>query len=123
MLEYVISKAREISLDHGRERVYSCIVTKRGKIVGESANLYDRSHPLQKKYSVKAGLGEERICLHSEVASIIKAAKKNPKDCKIYVARVGKGGRVLNAWPCPSCRLAISLSGFITSVEATVEIK
>lgn len=124
MLEYCISKAREIPVSHGRERVYACIVNKRGKIIGESSNLYDRSHPLQKHYSIKAGMSEERICLHAEVSSIIRAAKKNPdKGCKIYVARVGKKGRVLNAYPCLSCRLSISESGFISSIESTVEIK
>ncbi len=119
-IEYCIQKAREIPYTKGRTRVYSCVVTKRGKIVGEGENLYDKSHRLQKHYSVKAGFDPERCYLHSELRSILKAVKTNPKDCKLYVARIDSRGNRLPAYPCPSCQLAIRDAGFITSIEVTV---
>lgn len=120
MIEYCLQKARNLPLEKGKQRVYSCVVNKRGHIIGESANLYHKSHPLQKEYSVKAGLAEERCFLHSEVASIIKSAKKNQLNCTLFVARVGKGGKALDAVPCPSCRIAVKECGFITSVQYSV---
>lgn len=119
-LDYCLHKARQIPLIKGKQRVYSCITNKKGIIIGESANLYEKSHPLQRKYSMKAGMSEERCYLHSEVASIIKAAKRNPLNCTLYVARIGKGGNALDSVPCPSCRIAIKECGFISSVQYCV---
>lgn len=100
--------------------MYSLIVSKRGKILSESQNLYEKSHTLQKHYSVKAGFDPGRCYLHSELSAIIKAAKMNPKDCTLYVARIGSKGQKMDAWPCPSCRLAIAEAKFITSVQVTI---
>lgn len=119
-IQLCTDKARSIPYTKGRARVYSLIVSKRGKILSESQNLYEKSHTLQKHYSVKAGFDPERCYLHSELASIIKAAKMNPKDCTLYVARVGSKGQKMDAWPCPSCRLAIAETAFITSVQVTI---
>lgn len=119
-LEYCLQEARKIPLTKGKQRVYSCITDKRGRLIAESQNLYEKSHPLQRKYSVKAGMSEERCYLHSEVASIIKAAKRNPLNCTLYVARIGKSGRALDSIPCPSCRIAIKECGFISSVQYCV---
>lgn len=120
MLDYCISKARETEKESGKQRVYACITNSYGICIAESKNLYSKSHPLQKKYSVEAGFSEERCYLHAELACIIKAAKKNPSKCTLYVARIGKSGKPLDALPCPSCRLAIKSAGFITSIQYTV---
>lgn len=119
-VQYVLEKARQLPFEKNRERVYSCVVTKRGKIIAEAANEYSRSHPKQKHYSLRAGMSEHRCFLHSEILCIIRAAKVNPKNCKLIVGRVGATGKPLDSYPCQSCRIAIRECGFIDSVEASV---
>lgn len=119
-LQYCLEKARQIPYVKGQARVFTTIRNRKGKIVAESMNLYYKSHPLQSKYSVKAGFDELRCNLHSELRAIILAAKRNPKDCRISVARIGAKGNPLPALPCPSCALAIQDCGFISSIECTL---
>lgn len=120
-LSYCLKKCRTIPYEKGRQRVYSCVVDKKGVVIGEGPNKYDKSHPKQREYSIKAGLSEERCYLHSEVYSLLQAAKRNPGRCKLIVVRIGRNGRCLNAFPCQSCMIAIQESGFIESIEASVE--
>lgn len=120
-LAYAIQKASEIPYIRGYQRVYSCVVNSKGVIIGEGPNQYRKSHPKQREYSIKAGMSEERCYLHSEVYSIIQAAKRNPRRCKLIVARVGASGRALDGAPCQSCRIAIRESGFIEEICYSVE--
>lgn len=119
-LQYALTKCRSIPYEKGKARVFATIRDKKGRLVVESQNLYTKSHPLQSKYSVKAGYDELRCNLHAELRAIIFAAKKNPKDCSMQVARISGKGEALPAFPCPSCSLAIKDCGFITSIECTV---
>lgn len=120
-IEYCLSRARQIPYVRGYQRIYSAVVSDKGVILGEGANQYQKSHPKQKEYSLKAGLDPARCYLHSEVYSILQAAKKNPKRCKLIVARVGSNGRALDAEPCISCKIAIREAGFIEEVNYSVE--
>lgn len=118
MLDYVLSKARELPSIKGRQRVYSAIYDKRGRLVSESACSYEKTHPMQKRLSLNEGFDAERCYLHSEVAAIIKS---RGRGYKIVVARVGRKGRVLDAKPCPSCMRAIREASWIKSIEYTLE--
>lgn len=120
ILQKAIDGARNIPYVKGQARVFSLITDRKGKIIAQSANLYEKSHPLQSSYSKRTGFNELRCNLHSELRAIILAAKKNPKDCTITVARVGATGQTLPAYPCPSCRLAIKEAGFIKAIQHTV---
>lgn len=116
-LEWCRVKATEIPYVKGHERIYSCVVTKKGKLLSHSPNYYTKSHPLQRKYSLKNGFSEHRCYLHSELASVVSAAKFNVKQCKIYVVRVNRCGIILDSQPCKSCMSFIKDSGFISSIE------
>lgn len=120
-LDYCLRKASEIPYQRGYQRVYSCVVDRKGNVLGEGPNFYGRSHPKQKEYSLKAGLDPWRCYLHSEVYSLLQAAKRNPKHCKLIVARVGSNGRALDAKPCASCSIAIREAGFIKEISYSVE--
>lgn len=116
MLDYAIEKAKQIPKEHGKQRIYAVIVDRKGRIVSESAPRYEKSHPKQKHYAVKAGCSEHKMFLHAEMRAIILAKGKGHK---LYVARVDYRGASLPAFPCPICKLAIRDSG-IKSVEVTV---
>lgn len=104
MLDYCISRANEIPYKRGEQRVYSVITNAKGKVLSESPCMYRKSHPKQKEYSLKAGFDGERCMMHAELRSIVLS---RGKGCKIYIARVAADGRPLDAYPCPSCKLAI----------------
>lgn len=116
-LDFCRKRASEIPYIQSRERVYSCILNHKGRLIAHGANEYSRSHPTQKAYSVKAGMSEGRIFLHSECRCIIQAAKHNPKGCKLITTRVNRQGKILDSYPCISCMMQIKDSGFITSIE------
>lgn len=118
MIEYVLSKAREIPYVKGEQRIFSAIFDKRNRLVAESPCLYRKSHPRQKDLSVRTGFEEGRCNLHSEVNALIKS---RGRGCKIVIARVGANGRPLDAHPCPSCSLAIKEATWIKSVEYSLE--
>lgn len=111
-IEYCLKKAGEITYEKGKERIYSCIVDKRGKIIAESANSYVQSHPTQAHYAKKVGR-PNAIYLHSEMATLLKA---RGKGVKLYVARVNRRGDSLLAAPCEICNLALKQSKHIKEV-------
>lgn len=82
---------------------------KRGRPISTGISQYTRSHPLQKYFSVKAGLSDERIYLHAEVAAIIQAGKRNIDS--VFVQRFHNNGDMANAHPCPSCCEALKAFG------------
>lgn len=120
ILQKAIDGARSIPYTKGQARVFSIITDRKGKILAQGSNLYSKSHPLQSIYSKRTGFDELRCNLHAELRVIIQAAKVNPKDCTITVARVGAKNETLPAYPCPSCRLAIKEAGFIREIHHTI---
>lgn len=89
--------------------IVSTAFDKRGRILGTGVNLYRKSHTLQKYFSVKAGLSDERIYLHSELAAILDAGKKNIDS--VFVQRFHTDGTMANARPCASCCEALKAFG------------
>lgn len=109
--------ALEIPYQRGKQRIASVVVDKRGAVLSYGTNSYHRSNPLQKRCSVLAEGNPEKCFLHAEVAAIVKC-KRLDKAWKIYVARIDKQGNFQYSAPCPSCSLAIKMSG-IKKVEFT----
>lgn len=89
--------------------IISTAFDKRGRPIGSGVNQYNRSHPLQKYFSIKAGMSDERIYLHAEVACILQAGKKSIDS--VFVQRFHNNGEMANAHPCPSCIEALKAYG------------
>jgi deoxycytidylate deaminase len=89
------------------------IVDKRGKIVAEAANDYQKTHPIMAKASKKLGMTKE-YC-HSEMLALVRA---KGKGVKMYISRVDSKGNPCYSAPCPVCAALIAESQ-IKSVEYT----
>lgn len=120
-IEWVRQQAEKIPYVKGKDRVFSCVVNKKGKLLSAYPNSFVKTHPLQRKYSVKNGFSAARCYGHSELLSIVSAAKFNQKNCKIIVVRISRTGRILDSWPCPSCMSLIKDVGFISIIECGIE--
>lgn len=88
--------------------IKSTTFDKKGRIIASAFNDYRKSNPWQKQLSVDSGMSEHRICLHSEVACILKSKSKQIHT--ILIERYDEKGRPKIAFPCPSCQLAIKLT-------------
>lgn len=84
-------------------------LNKRGRVISCATNNYKKSNPRQKKLSILAGMSEQRIYLHSEVACLIKARGADVHTLKIE--RYDVNGNPKLAWACPSCQLFIKEYG------------
>jgi len=89
--------------------ITAIIYDRRGKVLSIGKNSYVKTHPLQAKYALKAGLPEKQY-LHAEISAIVKC-RDLTKAHRIEVIRVGRDGSLLLAKPCPVCQSAIEASG------------
>lgn len=87
-----------------QHRVYCVALNRRGHKIAESSNSYIKTHPYQARITRKEG----KVYLHAEVSTLLRA---RGQSATLYVARVGRSGRVLPSCPCDSCRVAIKDSG------------
>lgn len=94
---------------------------KKGRVIATAFNDYFKSNPWQKTLSVKSGLSEHRICLHSEVSCILKSRTKTIHT--ILIERYDVHGNPKVAFPCPSCQLAIKLTKIKKVIFTTEEGK
>ena len=78
---------------------------KRGRCISKATNSYQKSNPTQKHFSILAGMSDQRIYLHSEIACLIKVRGAPVHTLKIE--RYDLDGKPKLAWPCPSCQLFI----------------
>lgn len=99
-----------------RYHITATVYDKKGRMLSVGVNDYLKSHPEQKRYADKVGLGS-KIFLHSEIAALIKVRHGTPH--KIKIERYGKLGQPLNAAPCPICTHAIKEAG-ISFIEYTI---
>lgn len=110
--------AKAIPYEKGKKRVAAVITGKRGNVVSIGINDYTKSHPEQKRLSLKAGLDEQRCYIHAELSAILRLPKSKEKQWyKLSVARIDSKGHAQLAMPCPSCMLAIKEAGYIKAVE------
>lgn len=89
---------------------------KKGNILSKARNMYNKTHPLMKYFSEKAG-EPERISLHAEVYALIKAKKEVHS---ILVERYMQDGSPALGAPCACCREAIKAFG-VKKVRYTTE--
>lgn len=120
-IEYALYKVRQLPVaksPSGKtlQRIYALCLDKKGRLLSESPNQYEKSHPYQYQCSCIVG-NEEAIYLHAEISAIIKCKDRTKID-KLVVVRVGNTGKPLLAKPCPICQIAIKDCG-IVSVEYT----
>jgi len=73
-------------------------------IISIGENSYQKTHPMQSRFSLKAGGGRNREYLHAEIASLVKNRNK-PES--IIVIRLTSTGLVRMARPCNICTLAL----------------
>lgn len=104
-----------------RVSIESTAYTKRGMKICDAVNSYEKSHPQQKQMSIKSGMSDERVYLHSEILCLIRATRLGKKIDTLKVERYGKNGRTLTAFPCPSCQFAIKEAGVKKVIFTTEE--
>lgn len=97
-------------------KIKATIFDRRGKVLSIGYNSYEKTSPIQAKYSKLANL-PGRVYLHAEISAIIKA--KHGIPYKILVERYDKNGNPKDAAPCKICMLAIKESG-IERIEFTI---
>jgi len=103
-------------MSNRRHVVKATVYDKRGRILSEAYNSYDKTSPIQAKYGQRVNQ-PDRIYLHAELRAIIRV--KNGSPYKIKVVRYDKNNCPKLAKPCPICELAIKEAG-IKFVEYTV---
>lgn len=89
---------------------------RKGRVIASGINEYNRSHPLQKYFSIKAGQSEQKCWKHAELSAILNSKGKDIHS--IFVQRFAADGSFALAKPCPSCQEAIKAFG-IKSVSYT----
>lgn len=82
---------------------------KKQRVICTATNEYNRSHPLQKYFSEKAGESSQKCWKHAELSAIIKSRSK-PID-SLLVQRYDSEGNPALAMPCRSCQEAIKAFG------------
>jgi tRNA(Arg) A34 adenosine deaminase TadA len=95
------------TLDSNRFRVAAIVTDKRGKIISQATNSYNKTHPLQKEYADKVNR-PTKIFLHAEIAALVKC-RHIPHT--IYVSRFFRDGKMALAKPCPVCEMALREAG------------
>lgn len=86
----------------------ACIVCK-GEVISCETN-HIKTHPMQAKYASKP----ERIHLHAEIATLVRARwprEDNVSGGHMYVGRLLKNGSWGSSKPCKGCFAAILHSG------------
>lgn len=114
MLERAQEKARLLPYIKGKHRVYAIVTDKKGRILSESSNSYEKSSPHMKRFAESVNM-QEKIYWHAECKALhYLPQKSNPY--KITIARVGRSGDILRSAPCPICEKAIKEKG-IKAIE------
>jgi len=107
MLNRCIRKATQ--LEAKKQRIYSIITDRHGRILATGTNSFSKSHPLQSYYCELATKEQHKIYIHSELQALVRL--KGRKADTIYIARVNKKNEPIPGQPCPICRLAIHDAG------------
>ncbi len=113
-IQYCIDMAAKQAYVRKQSRHYAVVLDKKGRVVGEAANSYQKTHPIMKKTSNKLGLHKE-YC-HAEALAIVRAKGKGEK---LIVARVDNNNKSCYSAPCPICAFLAKEAG-IKSIEFTI---
>jgi len=92
------------------ELLATCFDSK-GRVICSRPNSYLKSHPEQKRFSIMAGMSDQRCVLHAETAALL--ASRNSKGVSkvhsVLVQRFDSRGNPALAKPCLSCMLALKM--------------
>lgn len=101
----MFERGRRLLLRQATKKQSLVAIACRGRrVIAVGYNSYSKTHPFQHRMSAK--VGQQRPYLHAEIAALLKS----PRDIdSLYVVRINKQGELVNAAPCPVCRLAIGL--------------
>ena len=97
-----------------KRKKYELLATcfdSRGRVICTRGNDYCKSHPKQKMFSEQAGLSDQRIKIHAELAALL-ASRNNrgvSKAHTVLVQRFDSLGNPALAKPCLSCMLALKM--------------
>ena len=106
----------ECQMTKKRFNIVATVYDKRGRKLTDGTNSYTKTHTLQAKFAVQAGL-DDKVFLHAEIAALSRL-KSFHKPYKIVVERYLSDGSTALARPCPVCQAAIESHG-IALVEWT----
>ena len=108
-----------------RFEIVATAFDRKGRVIGSGVNCYRKTHPLAKYFSVKAGLSDQRVFIHAELAAVLSSGKKQIHS--ILVQRFNKNGDMALAKPCPGCMKMIEAFGvktvFYTDIDGIKELK
>lgn len=99
-----------------KHKIRATLLDKKGRVLATAVNSYEKTHPIQQKYSDLYGTGEQPF-LHAEIAALVRCKDPSKVD-RIVIERYGKNGDPLPAKPCPICQGALRDYG-ITNIEHT----
>lgn len=102
--------------------MFATAFDKRGNRICTVANSYERSHPLQKKYSSRVGKPKQ-IYLHAEIRALVKAKALGRKIYRLEVARFNARGEPVLAKPCAACAMALLEAGVVDITYTTGDLK
>lgn len=109
IIEKAVTLCKKNPVDTGLQRVAAIVTDKRGTILSEGINSYEKTHPLQAQFALKTKKHKERVFLHAEISALVK--NKTDRAYRIYVARTHRNNNYALAKPCPVCTLAIKEAG------------
>ena len=69
MIDYAINMAKKIPHVKGRQRHFSVILSKRGRILAEGENSYTKTSPKMKRAAERVGLPDKVFC-HLDSSSL-----------------------------------------------------
>ena len=84
-MESFLSLAYDVAMTSPSGKPVGAVLMKKNKVIATATNHDCKSHPLQAKWAKRVGLAE-KIYLHAEIASLIKAREDADK---IVVVRIG----------------------------------
>lgn len=116
---FLEAKKESLKSDYEKHKIGAVAVYK-GKVIARGHNS-SKSHPIQKKYNLKAKNIKKSNFLHAEM-DLVRKLRKMPisyKKVEIYVFRQNSEGQFFIVKPCISCELALRNLG-IKSVFYTI---
>jgi tRNA(Arg) A34 adenosine deaminase TadA len=106
MITYCIEKAKLAPYQKGRYRHYCVITNKKGIILSEAANSYDKTNTTMFYTAQKLGIPGKTFG-HAEQLAIGRLRTKE-RNLKLTVVRINKTGKPVNSKPCPICDYLIT---------------
>lgn len=97
--------SKRLKVPSGRRKyaITAKAYNKAGKLLAVGNNSYTKTHPVQRKYALKANK-PDAIYLHAEIHALIQARENVHR---LVITRYDRRGHPKNAAPCEICQLAI----------------